>query len=179
MKSTKEIIAEGVVEPENARSVLKPYVMSHGTLECYNLKDSRRFYEEFLGLECVRHARPAMAIRCGIKFHVVCVEVGENVHPVHVLNHWGIDLRSKEEVDEAYRNAIKHKDTYKIRQVLQPTNQHGVYSFYLEDLDHNWWEIQYTDGFQNDDLFDFGDRFSMEDGAEVGTLRELEIKTSA
>lgn len=179
MKSTRDIILDAVVEPSNARSILKPYVMSHGTLECYSLKESRRFYEEFLGLECVRHARPAMAIRCGVKFHVVCVEVGENVHPVNVLNHWGIDLRSKEEVDEAYRNALKHKDTYKIRQVLQPSNQHGVYSFYLEDLDHNWWEIQYTEGFQNDDLFDFGDRFSMEDGAEVGTLKELEIKTSA
>src|SRR5882672_7764994 len=36
----------------------------------------------------------------------------------------------------------------------------------MEDLDHNWWEIQYYPGFQNEDLFDFGDRFSMDDGAE-------------
>ena len=29
------------------------------------------------------------------------------------------------------------------------------------------------------DLFDFGDRFSMDDGAEVGELKELNIKTTA
>jgi hypothetical protein len=54
-----------------------------------------------------------------------------------------------------------------------------VYSFYLEDLDHNWWEIQYYPGVQNEDLFDFGDRFSMDDGAELGELKELNIKTTA
>jgi len=27
--------------------------------------------------------------------------------------------------------------------------------------------------------FDFGDRFSMEDGAEVGELKELNVKTTA
>ena len=57
----------------------------------------------------------------------------------------------------AYDNALKHKDTYGIRQVLKPVLQHGVYSFYMEDRDHNWWEIQCFDGFQHDDMFDFGD----------------------
>jgi hypothetical protein len=57
---------------------------------------------------------------------------------------------------------------------------HGVYSFYMEDLDHNWWEIQYYEnGFQHDDLFDYGDRFSMDDGADVGSLEELKIKSAA
>jgi hypothetical protein len=96
-----------------------------------------------------------------------------------VLNHWGVDVGSKEEVDKAHENALKHKDKYKIRQVLPVVMQHGVYSFYLEDLDHNWWEIQYYPGFQDEDLFDFGDRFSMDDGAEVGELQELNIKTTA
>lgn len=32
----------------------------------------------------------------------------------------------------------------------------------MEELDHNWWEIQYYDGgFTHDDFFDFGDRFEM------------------
>ncbi len=178
MATTRAMIPDGVVEPNNEGSVVKPYVLSHGTLECYSLKESRKFYEEFLGLECVRHALPAMAIRCGLRFHIICVEVGEQVHPVNVLNHWGIDVQSREAVDEAYRNALEYKEKYKIRQVMKPVLQHGVYSLYMEDLDHNWWEIQYIDGFQHDDLFDFGDRFSMEDGANVGELKELDIKTS-
>jgi predicted lactoylglutathione lyase len=180
MSLTREIIQDGVVEPSaDRKSIVKPYMMSHGTLECHSLKESRKFYEEFLGLECARHALPAMVIRCGIKFHIVCVEVGDKVHPQNVLNHWGVDVESKEKVDEAYQNAVKHQDKYKIKQVLKPVSQHGVYSFYMEDLDHNWWEVQHIPGFQHDDMFEFGDRFSMEDGAKIGELKELNIKTTA
>lgn len=178
MAATAELIQDPIVEPNNKQSVIKPYVLSHGTLECYSLKDTRKFYEEFLGLECVRHAKPAMAVRCGLKFHIVCVEVGSAVHPCNVLNHWGVDVQSKEAVDEAHQAALKFKEKYKIRQVLPPVSQHGVYSFYLEDLDHNWWEIQHYSSFQHDDLFDFGDRFSMDDGADLKELKELNIKTT-
>ena len=182
MSITTEMISDAVVDPgehQDRKSVIKPYVMSHGTLECRNMKETRKFYEEFLGLECVRHCIPAMVIRCGLKFHVVCVEVGDKIKPVSLLNHWGVDVESKEKVDEAYQNALKFKDKYKIKQVMKPVLQHGVYSFYMEDLDHNWWEIQNTPGFAHDDLFEFGDRFSMEDGTKVGELKELEVKNSA
>ena len=180
MSITRELIVDGIAEPSTERtSIIKPYVMSHGTLECRSLKESRKFYEEFLGLECARHAIPAMVIRCGLKFHIVAVEVGENVHPLNVLNHWGIDVESREKVDEAYQNALKYQETYKIRQVLKPVAQHGVYSFYLEDLDHNWWEVQYIPGFQHEDMFDFGDRFSMEDDTNLSDLKELSIKNTS
>ena len=179
MSQTREMIHDAFADAKTEKSIVKPFVLSHGTMEVYSLKESRKFYEEFLGLECVRHARPAMAVRCGLKFHIIAVEVGSGVHPVNVLNHWGMDVATREQVDEAYQNALKHKDRYKIRQVLKPVLQHGVYSFYMEDLDHNWWEIQHYPGFQDEDLFDFGDRFDMEDGAELGELKELGIKTSA
>lgn len=168
MSQTREMIHDGIADAKTGKSIVKPFVLSHGTMEVYSLKESRRFYEEFLGLECVRHAKPAIVVRCGLKFHIVAVEVGAALHPVNLLNHWGVDVASREQVDEAYENALKHKDRYRIRQVLKPVMQHGVYSFYLEDLDHNWWEIQHYPGFQNEDLFDFGERFSMEDAAEVG-----------
>lgn len=148
------------IDPAPRDSVLTPYVLGHGTLECRDLKASRRFYEEFLGLECAQHAISAMAVRLGMAFHIVCVEVGDQIHPCHVLNHWGLDVTSRQAVDEAHRKALEHQAQYQIRQVLDVMNMHGVYSFYMEDLDHNWWEIQYYEGgFQHDDYFDFGDRF--------------------
>ena len=160
--------------PKARTSVIQPYCISHGTLEVFSLKASRRFYEEFLGLECVRHGNPAMVIRLGMRFHVVCVEVGDQVHPCSVLNHWGVDVSSRAEVDQAHAKAIEHKETYGIRQVLPQQDMHGVYSFYLEDLDHNWWEIQYYEnGFQHDDFFDFGDRFSMAEEGDASNLQEL------
>ena len=142
-------------------SLIKPYCMSHGTLECADLDASRRFYEEFRGLDCVQHAITALAIRMGMRFHIVCVQVGaEQIHPCHMLNHWGLDVASREAVDDAHAKALEYQQTYGIRQVRDVQDMHGVYSFYLEDVDHNWWEIQhYENGFVHDDYFDFGDRF--------------------
>ena len=144
------VIENAAFAPPNEKSVVKPYVMSHGTCECYDMKETRRFYEEFLGLQCVRHAKPAMVFRCGLKFHVVCVEVGDKVHPCSVLNHWGVDVLSREDVDRAHALAHEHKDLYGIKKIMPVTDQHGAYSFYLEDLDGNWWEIQHVpDGFHD------------------------------
>ena len=176
---TREMIVDGIADPTNEKSIVKPYVLSHGTMECYSLKESRRFYEEFLGLE-VRapcEAGDGGALRSEVPHRRR--RGGRAVHPQNVLNHWGMDVGSRQAVDEAHDNALKYKEKYKIRQVLPVVDQHGVYSFYMEDLDHNWWEIQHYPGFANQDLFDFGDRFSMDDGAEVGELKELNIKTTA
>lgn len=156
-----------LVTPRNESSVVKPLLLSHGTLECRSMKESRKFYEEFLGLECVRHSEQAMHARCGIKFSIVCVEVGDSVRPLGVLNHWGLDVESREQVEFAYKSAVEMKDKYKIGKITQPTMRHGIYSFYLEDLDGNYWEIEYYDGSVHEDAFDFGDRFSMEDGSPL------------
>ena len=67
-------------EPENKQSVVKPWLLSHGTMECYSLTESRRFYEEFLGLEVVRQGKPAMFVRCGLKFHIVAVQAGRGLN---------------------------------------------------------------------------------------------------
>jgi hypothetical protein len=111
-----------------------------------------------------------MAVRCGMKFHIVCLQLrpDEMAHPLGVNNHWGFELASRLDVDAAHRAARDHQDRFKIRQITDPVEAHGVYSFYVEDLDGNWWEFQhYEDGFQNEDLFDFGDRFNA-DGTPIG-----------
>jgi catechol 2,3-dioxygenase-like lactoylglutathione lyase family enzyme len=159
-------------EPDNKSSVVKPWLLSHGTMECYSLTESRRFYEEFLGLECVRQGKPAMFVRCGMKFHIVAIQAGRALKPAHTMQHWGLEVTSRAEVDRIHRAAIELKDKYKINQILEPCLAHGVYSFYFEDLDHNWWEILFYDGFQHDDAFDFGDRFPMEENAPVEDLTE-------
>ncbi len=152
-------IEDARFDPDNAQSVVRPYVMSHGTMECYDMAESRRFYEDFLGMQCVRHGKRSMAVRCGLKFHIVCVEAKEDLKPANVFNHWGLDVQTRAEVDRCWQAAHAMKDRYGILQIMPVVDQHGVYSFYMEDRDHNWWEIQCFDGFQHDDMFDFGDRF--------------------
>lgn len=146
--------------PSDRTSIVKPYALTHGTCECYDLKKTRAFYEEFLGLECVRHAPPGMVMRCGMKFHIVCLEVRDELRPCTIANHWGLDVGSKEEVDEAHRKLTELKDHYGVKTIMPVQNQHGVYSFYFEDMNHVWWEIEYYDGYLHDDFFDFGDRYT-------------------
>lgn len=160
MSQVREFTDDAIVEVNNANSVVKPYVLSHGTLNCISLGESRKFYEEFLGMECVQHGTTSMVFRCGLKFHVVCVQAGDQSHPGHVHSHWGVDVLSEKEVDAAYQAALQMKDKYGIKEITEPGKRHGVYSFYMEDLDGNWWEVQHYPGFQNDDMFDFGDRFT-------------------
>jgi catechol 2,3-dioxygenase-like lactoylglutathione lyase family enzyme len=122
----------------------RPKIFSHGTLECRSLAESRPFYEEFLGLDCVRHAKKAMMLRKGGYFGLVCLEKGKNVKPVGVGNHWGLDLASRDEVDRAHDLAVAHKEKYAIQKVMKITDMHGTYGFYFQDRDGNWWEFQYT-----------------------------------
>ena len=128
--------------PERSDPIIDSLILSHGTLECHDVEASRLFYEEFLGLETVFHGKRTMLIRKGGYWGIVCVNRGDKVRPMGPLNHWGIDVASRELVDKARENALKYKEKYGIQKVNQALEQHGVYSFYLQDLDGNWWEIQ-------------------------------------
>ena len=144
-----------------AKSAVAPTHLSHGTLMCRDLAKSRRFYEEFLGLEVVRHARPAMMLRLNSNLYVVCVCIGERVPNQHVLTHWGLNVASREEVDRAHAAAQRLKDEYGIRKINKVMDRHGAYGFYMQDLDCNWWEIQY-EARRIDDFFDRGDVIGMQ-----------------
>jgi catechol 2,3-dioxygenase-like lactoylglutathione lyase family enzyme len=141
-------------------SVVTPTHLSHGTLMCRDLAKSRRFYEEFLGLEVVRHARPAMMLRLKSGMYVVCVCIGERVPNQHVLTHWGVNVATREEVDRAHAAAQALKEEYGIQKIQSVRERHGAYGFYMQDRDHNWWEIQYEPR-KIDDFFNRGDVVAM------------------
>ena len=147
--------------PERSRaSVVKPMLLSHGTLMCKDLARSRRFYEEFLGLEVVRHARPAMMLRLNTGMYVVAVCIGENVPKQHVLTHWGLNVATREGVDRAHAEAHRLKEEYGIQKINKVLERHGAYGFYFQDLDNNWWEIQHEPR-AIDDFFGRGDIVDM------------------
>src|SRR5215510_5550129 len=113
--------------PERQASVVKPMLLSHGTLMCKDLAKSRRFYEEFLGLEVVRHARPAMMLRLKTGMYVVAVCIGEKVPNQHVLTHWGLNVASRAEVDRAHADAHRLKETYGIQKIQNVRERHAAY----------------------------------------------------
>lgn len=160
MKYARDYTDDAFIDERSLEAVITPYTMSHGTLAVRDLVATRRFYEDFLGMRCVQHASTSMVVRCGVKFHIVCLQLGEHAPPAGRHNHWGLDVESEEEVQIAHEKAQVVKDDYGIKSITTPVKQHGAYSFYIEDLDSNFWEIQYYPGFQHDDMFDFGDRFT-------------------
>jgi catechol-2,3-dioxygenase len=155
--------AAGPVKPKYAVEPLnRPKVLSHGTLECRDMAATRRFYQEFLGLECVRHSQRSFKFRLGEYFSVVCLQRGDRAKATVVGNHWGLDLPSKADVDRAHKLAHEYQEKYKIGQITKIV-ENETYGFYFTDLDGNWWEFQYAGEGQcegwgrNDEHFESGD----------------------
>ena len=136
MSVTDEAV-EASSKPEPA---LKLNLLSHGTLDCRDIDFSRRFYEEFLGLEVVQTSAISLLIRLGSD-HCIAVVKSKKVGEMNLLNHNGLDVRTKEEVDEAHRITLANAEKWKLTKISKPFLQHGTYSFYFWDADDNCWEI--------------------------------------
>ncbi len=128
--------------PHNAKPApaLKLNFLSHGTLESRDLAFSRRFYEEFLGFEVVQTSPISLLVRLG-GANTIAVVYSKQPHEMNLLNHNGLDVRTKEEVDAAHRTVCAEAETWKLKKISKPHLQHGTYSFFFWDCDDNCWEI--------------------------------------
>jgi hypothetical protein len=50
---------------------------------------------------------------------------------MNLLNHNGLDVRTQEEVDEAYRIACAQAEQWRLKKISKPHLQHGTYSFFF------------------------------------------------
>ena len=114
--------------------------LSHGTLESRDLDKTRAYYEECLGIETVRTSPISLMIKLGGNNTIAIVQNPKKAS-MPLLNHNGLDVGSRAEVDECYRVLMSVKDKWGMKQITKPADQHGTYSFYFSDLDDNWWEI--------------------------------------
>ncbi|TMH25897.1 MAG: VOC family protein [Betaproteobacteria bacterium] len=121
-------------------SALKLTFLSHGTLEARELDKTRQFYEECLGLETIRTSPISLMIRLGGD-NTIAVVQNPKKGEMALLNHNGLDVATRAEVDECHRILSEGKEKWGLKKVTKPADQHGTYSFYFSDLDDNWWEI--------------------------------------
>lgn len=151
-----------------ASPVLRPLILSRGTLLTADLARARIFYTEFLGLECkdledgrmlVRDTDPGhLRHRNGGPYWVMDVKQVEEGVTTNLLKHWGVDVASRAEVDRVHAIASAKKERFGLRVVRPPQMQHGTYSFYLQDFDTNWWEVECRPpGEATDEVFERGD----------------------
>ena len=111
---------------------LKLNFLSHGTLESRDLTVSRRFYEEFLGLEVIQTSPISLLIRLGGR-NTIAVVYSKKVGGMNLLNHNGLDVRTPEEVDEAHRIVCAQAEEWRLKKISKPRLQHGTYSFFFPD----------------------------------------------
>jgi catechol 2,3-dioxygenase-like lactoylglutathione lyase family enzyme len=125
-------------------SIVPAGPISHVVLESRALPASMRFYRDFLGLDV---AQPAPH-HCLVSdregwVRVIAVEVGDRLVPQKVANHHGITLSGGvDAIDAVHARATAGAAEFGLKKVFSATHQHGSYSFYLQDLDTNWWELE-------------------------------------
>jgi len=118
-------VADTLLPQEKPRPALKLRFLSHGTLESRDLAFSRRFYEEFLGLEIVQTSPISLLIRLGGP-NTIAVVYSKQAHEMNLLNHNGLDVSSREEVDEAHRIVCADADKWRLKKITKPHLQHGT-----------------------------------------------------
>jgi len=114
--------------------------LSHGTLGSRDLDATRRFYEEFLGLEVVRTSPVSLMIRLGSQ-HVYAVVFTKKKERMPRIYHNGLDVETDAEVDEAWRRCNEEAAKWGLHDITKPIARHGTYSFLFWDADDNAWEI--------------------------------------
>lgn len=123
-------------------SILKPSLMSHMTCEVINIEQSLRFYEEILGLECVRLGSKRMLGRLNSVAVIDFVETSTEVREHKMHNHIGFDVAGPEIVDTAREVLIQNQEKFGFDVIHKPSGSHGTYGFTFSDLDNNAWQIE-------------------------------------
>lgn len=119
--------------------------LSHGTLLMDDMDVSRRFYEEFLGLDVVRTSTISLAIRLNSDTSVACVAMSKLVRKPgrEYLRYYNIGLTVGDpgDVADARNLALDHEEAFEIHDIGELTDENGCVSFLIEDRDGNFWQI--------------------------------------
>jgi catechol 2,3-dioxygenase-like lactoylglutathione lyase family enzyme len=121
--------------------------ISYVTLECRDLQRSMQFYRELLGIDVEQRAPHYFFTRGNGGVRAIVVERGDALVEQTLQNHHGITVWMDAAKIDALRAAAQaRQDEFGIRRIKKAINQHGSYSFYMQDQDTNWWEIEVWDG---------------------------------
>ncbi|NQU71136.1 MAG: VOC family protein [Rhodospirillales bacterium] len=123
------------------KSILKTNRMVHCACEVVDLKESRKLFEEVLGLEIVVTGPKTMDLRLNSEVTIHVIETGERREGDKHGSHMGFDVATEEEVDAAREKLLAVQEQYGIKKVARTKHGHGNYSFYFVDRDDNHWEI--------------------------------------
>ena len=159
-----------------ASSIVKPVLLSRGTLESIDLAKTRLLCEDVLGFECAPLGANGLILRHhserdGGTYWVLEVRgVPEGSAPQNMTNHWGVWVPDQKTVDDAYTLLDTNQEKYGVLRIQKPRQNHEGgrdYSFYFVDISNVWWEIgEHPDEDAFMALFDHGDWDRQEEDAK-------------
>ncbi len=157
MPDAQVAAADAAAPRERVEPALKLNFYSHATIDVSDIDRARKFYEEFMGFEVVQTSKISLLIRIGGQTSIAVVKVK---HPLKMdlMNHNGLDVQTKEEVDRAHEVVCAEAEKWGLHKITTPSLQHGTYSFYFWDADENVWEILTNPQGGYDWLFGVGDQ---------------------
>jgi catechol 2,3-dioxygenase-like lactoylglutathione lyase family enzyme len=134
-------------------SIVPSGPISYVTLEVRDLDATRTFYRDVLGLDvAVRdgaihfagHQSDTLAYAGHAGVNLIAVPADGELLAQPVLNHHGLTLpeHQHDTVRELQANLKANAGDYGLLKVMGAASQHGSFSFYFQDRDTNWWEIE-------------------------------------
>src|SRR5262249_36617215 len=115
-------------------SLVNSEQLTHGTLECNDIAATRRFLNEFLGIDVIRPLPEAQSLGRGGPWSVVWVCVEGEQKDQGPQNRFKLAVAPAAEVDAAHAAAEAHKDEYGIRHVEPVSETNGIRAFRLQDM---------------------------------------------
>lgn len=125
-----------------------PQALTHGTVQCNNLEETRRFYEEALGLEVVQLWPNSLYVKHqSSPWYVVNLQATpETRRYMRPEQRFTLAVESAAAVYNAREWLKQHQRDFAITELSDIQNQAGRASFLLSDLNQNWWEITSPSG---------------------------------
>jgi hypothetical protein len=122
-----------------------PQAFTHGTIECNDWASSVRFYKEGLGMEVTTHvdtAKPHNVKHPSHPWYVVSLEVPvKNRRYLGPLQRYTIAVASPEDLAQAHGDFHERGAELGVTELKDIERTDEGLSFFLCDLNRNWWEI--------------------------------------
>src|SRR6185436_12380940 len=128
--------------------MIQPITLSATHMECRNLQDSFAVMTELLAFEKMSEKPGEATLKHPNSPRILVLhEAGAAAPAKPMHNHWGVRVRTTDEVDNAYEYLTGHKEQYKLGAIGKPTWSHGSYSCYFVEPGTNGWEIECYEDF--------------------------------
>jgi catechol 2,3-dioxygenase-like lactoylglutathione lyase family enzyme len=125
-----------------------PQAFTHGTIECNDWSSSVKFYKQGLGMDVITHVvtpKPHNIKHPAKPWYVVSLEVPEkNRKYLGLLQRYTIGVASPEDLIAAHDGFRQRGAELGISQLESIRDIDNGKSFFVCDLNRNWWEIAWA-----------------------------------